>query len=345
MKYFRVPFFSIAFLVISAIVLASSCAGGSGSAGAIKSIAVFVPGAVAGSPIYEQLVAGAKRAADEAKAEFTVVEAGFDQSAWEAKLTELAVSGKYGLILTSNPAMPELCAKAAIAAPKQRFFVADGYLSGNKNISTALYNQVEQAYAVGYLAGLYLKANPKAGSAPMAGVVVAQRYPSFDRAILPGFEKGLAAAFPGATAELRVIGNWYDAQKAKELAASLIASGAGILFPIAGGAAQGVLSAAVEGKAKAVWFDSSAYGLSPGTIIGCAILRQEKLSYERVKAALAGKLAWGKAEVLGFKEGYVDFDDQDPLYASSLDEASRADQKITIDGLRSGKLALETPTF
>ena len=47
-------------------------------------IAVFVPGVIAGSPIYEQLVEGtAAAAAEHAHASVKVLEAGFNQAEWE----------------------------------------------------------------------------------------------------------------------------------------------------------------------------------------------------------------------------------------------------------------------
>jgi basic membrane lipoprotein Med (substrate-binding protein (PBP1-ABC) superfamily) len=334
---------SAACAITLAIALMTSC--GKGSAAAVrKSVAVFVPGAIAGSPTYEQLVAGAERAAKEAGAEFLALEAGFDQSAWESKLTELAISGKWGLIASSNPSLPELCVKALAAAPKQKFFIADAYLKGNPNVATVLYNQVEQGYVAGFMAGLSAKAGG-AKSGVVAGIIVAQRYPTLDKAIIPGFELGLSEALSGATAEIRVIGNWYDAQKAKELAGSLLSSGAKVLFPIAGGAAQGVISAAQAGGAKVVWFDGTGYDLAPSVVVGCAVLRQEKLVYERVSAALSGKLAYGNAEILGFKEGYVDFDDSNPLYASSSDAGTRSAMDAVLADFRSGKRSLKSPTF
>ncbi len=343
-KSFSRPSIAAAILVSIAIaILAASCAKGA-SGKKIESVAVFVPGMVAGSPIYEKLVEGAKKAADEAGASFLALEAGFDQSAWESKLTELALSGKWDLIVSSNPSIPELCVKALEAAPKQRFFIADGYLAGNPMIATALYNQVEQGYVAGYMAGLVAKEGG-AGKGVAAGVVVAQHYPTFDKAIFPGFELGLEKALPGAKAELRVVGNWFDAQKAKELSESLVEAGARALFPVAGGASQGVVAAAQAEGVKVVWSDATGYDLAPGTVAGCAVLRQDRLVYERVSAALKGKLAYGKAEILGFKEGYVDFDDAHPLYAKGSSEAARAEMAEILSDLRTGKLVLESPTF
>jgi simple sugar transport system substrate-binding protein len=330
--------------VLAACVFLFSCGSSKGSSGGkIKSIAVFVPGAVSGSPIYEQLVAGAKRAADEEKLAFSVYEAGFNQAEWGEKLNQLAASGKWDLIVSSNPSMPALCVEALKVAPKQRFFVADGYLAGNANLATVLYNQVEQAFPLGYLAGLLTRSmDPEA---TVVGVVVAQRYPTFDQAILPGFEKGLAEADPNMRVSLRLIGNWYDAAKAMELSKALFDSGAQVIFPIAGGAAQGVVTAAKDKGRKVLWFDSSAYSMEPGTIAACAMLRQEKLVYERVAQAVKGKLAYGKAEILSMKDGYVDFDDADPLYLRNIPQDIRDKMAAMLGRLRSGELSFESPTF
>lgn len=312
----------------------------------IRSVAVFVPGAVAGSPLYEQMVAGAQRASKEAGARFAVVEAGFNQAEWAAKLGQLAASGEWDLIVSSNPAIPALCVEALKIAPAQRFFVSDGYLAGNPNVATVQYNQVEQGYLLGYFAGLVsLASDVGKNKGKKVGVVLAQSYPSLDQAILPGFEKGLKAAAPGYAIEPRLIGNWYDGAKALELSKALIDSGVSVLFPVAGGAAQGVVTAAKQAGKSVVWFDGTAYAQAPGTILACSVIRQEKLTYERVSAALSGKLEWGRAEVLGVKDGYVDFDDVDPLYAKYVPAGIRSKMKPVIDALRSGKVAFTTPTF
>jgi simple sugar transport system substrate-binding protein len=92
-------------------------------------IGVFVPGFVQGSPTYEMLVAGARRAAAEhPNATVDVTEAGFNQAEWQDKLMALVATGKYDLIATSNPALPALCAEVAKRFPKQKFVIVDGRL-------------------------------------------------------------------------------------------------------------------------------------------------------------------------------------------------------------------------
>jgi riboflavin transport system substrate-binding protein len=306
-------------------------------------VCVFVPGVESGSPGYEQMAAGARKAAAEIPgASVKVVEAGYNQSEWLGKLSAIAASGEFDLIVSSNPALPELCAQAADSFPKQRFFVSDAWLPGNPAIHTVLYNQLEQGYMVGYLAGLASSGKLGGAASHKAGIIVAQRYPSFDKLIEPGFLKGLKAADPAAGLETRVLGNWYDATKAAELANGLFDAGAAVILPIAGGAGQGVVSAAKAKGRRALWFDDdSGYRLSPGTVIGCAVMRQDRLVYERVRALLqagSGSPLYGKAEVVGAKDGYVDFAGKDPAYAA-LPAPARAALEAEIARLKSGALA------
>jgi len=88
--------------------------------------------------------------------------------------------------------MPELVANVAKKFPKQKFICLDGYLFGNPNVYTALYNQLEQGYITGYLAGLVSVSGMK-GTNPdkKVGMIIGQNYPAMDKMIIPGFFKGL----------------------------------------------------------------------------------------------------------------------------------------------------------
>ncbi|MBL8965564.1 MAG: BMP family ABC transporter substrate-binding protein, partial [Spirochaetaceae bacterium] len=138
--------------------------------------------------------------------------------------------------------------------------------------------------------------------------------------------------------EKRVIGNWYDANKAAELAGSLMDGGVDVILPIAGGAGQGVIGAAKARGRYVVWFDGDGYALSPGTIVGCSVLGQDKLVYQKVKALLAagGDALYGKADIVGAKEGYVDFDDSGEAY-KNLPETIRRSLDARVAELRTGK--------
>ncbi|MCX7025877.1 MAG: BMP family ABC transporter substrate-binding protein [Spirochaetes bacterium] len=310
-------------------------------------IAVFVPGVVSGSPVYEMLVEGTKRAAASRESlELKIIEAGFNQAEWYGKLNDLAASGSFDLIVTSNPAMPELCAKVSVDYPAVRFIVADAYLKDNTAIHTVLYNQLEQGYLVGYLAGLLTVQNVTASKqAKRAGIVIAQTYPTLDRMILPGFEAGLKAVDPGISLETRLIGNWFDANRAAELARALYESGVSVILPIAGGAGQGVIAAARERGGSVVWFDGAGYIHGPDVVVGCAIIRQDMLVEARVKSALSGDASiYGRADIVAAKDGFVDFDFEGEGY-KALPEAIRSKFEVAVAELKKGSPDFTMTTF
>lgn len=308
-------------------------------------IGIFVPGVVAGSPLYEQMVAGAERAVKESpNASLKVIEAGFNQGEWAEKMTSLAATAEYDVIVTSNPAMPFITSEVAKAFPRQKFLHLDAYFPGNPQIYSLLYNQVEQAYFTGYLGGLVTTSKMAGANAELkAGMIVAQEYPALTKMMKPGYEQGLKAVNSKITVDYRVIGNWYDANKAADLANSMIDAGVDVILTIAGGANQGVIKAAKEKGKYVLYFDANEYKIAPGTIVGCAVLNQEKAAYERVKAAIQGKLAFGKAEIVSARDGYVDFADADPLYTSNVPEAVRKQMAEVVRKIRGGQINLQVP--
>ena len=308
-------------------------------------VAVFVPGVTAGSPLYEQMVEGATKAVEEySNASLKVVEGGFNQAEWPEKVTSLVATGEYDLLVTSNPSLPFICADVAKNFSGQKFLCVDGILSGNPQIYSMLYNQVEQGYIVGYLGGLITKSTMSGATSELkAGMIVGQQYPAMDKMIKPGFEKGLKAVDPNITLDYRVVGNWYDANKAAALANSMMDAGVDVIAAVAGGANQGTISAAKERGRYVVYFDSNEYKLAPGTIIGCGVLNQKRAVYERVKLAIEGKLTFGIAEIVGFKYGYCDFADNDPDYINNVPEDIRNKMNIVLEKMRSGELSFEVP--
>jgi len=305
---------------------------------------------MAGSAIYEMLAEGTQRAASdfarvnpEAAPSVTVIEGGFNQAEWETQVTTLTASGSYDLIVSSNPSLPEIVSRVSAKFPSQKFLLLDAELSGNPNVYTLRYNQREQAYMAGYIAALAaLEAESGAnGGAKRLGLVAAQEYPVMNNIILPGFIEGARAVDPAFSVDFRVVGNWFDAAKAAELAAAMIRGGVRVLLPIAGGAGHGVIQAASEAGAKIVWFDTSGYSLRPGTVVGSAILRQDKAAYEKITLYLKGQIPFGKAEIAGTADGFVDFVDDDPVYISSVSPFIREKQAALVASLRSGELRLD----
>ncbi len=308
-------------------------------------LAVVVPGVTAGSAIYEQLVSGAERAISETPgASMKVVELGFNQAEWNEKMTSVVATGVYDAVITSNPSMPYICMDIAQQFPDQKFIFVDAFIEGNPQMASFLYNQVEQSYMLGHLAGLITTGDMKGANADLKiGIIVAQEYPALNKMMVPGFENGAKAVNAGITLDYRVIGNWYDANKAAELARSMIDSGVDVIGVICGGAAQGVFEVCAERGKYVMYWDDNGYSKAPGVIAGSGALHQDRLVYEVVSDAIKGNVEYGKAVKLYAKDGYVEFISDDPDYINTVSAEIREKQQILVDSITSGGLVLEIP--
>ncbi len=308
-------------------------------------VAVFVPGVRAGNAIYDGMAKGVEKAVSGIPgASVKILDAGFNQAQWEEKLTSLVATGEYDLLVTSNPSMPELCVKVGASFPKQKFLCLDGQLAGNKQLYTVLYNQTEQGYVTGYLAGLVsVSAMSGANKDKKVGLIIGQHYPVMDKIIAPGFEQGLKAVDPGFSLDLRVVGNWFDAAKASDLAKSMFDSGVDVILPISGSANQGVIKLAQDSGKYVVIFDADDYARAPGTVLSCMVLHQEELAYVKTKAAAEGKLAYGTADVVGMKDGYIEFLDKNQLYIDFVPAEIRKKVAALLADIRSGKKVMTVP--
>lgn len=308
-------------------------------------IAVFIPGVLAGSPTYQMLADGVKKAADEYDSvTVKVVEGGFNQGDWQDKVTELAATGKYELIVSSNPALPEISRRVSESFPNQKFLLFDGYLEGAENIFTFRYNQFEQAFLAGHMAGLATTSSMDGANEDLkVGLIAGQEYPDMNQAILPGFEEGARWVNDDISVDFRVVGNWYDATKAGEMASSMIKSGTDVILTIAGGANQGVLKTAKENGTYVLWFDTNGYEKAPGVVIGSTALRQEKAAYQKTKLAIEERLEFGSAEVVGVEHGWVTFLNEDPLFTAHVPEELQERQTEILNKMESGEISFEMP--
>jgi len=341
-------------VVLAIFVSALGLAGGNPEPAPVQvfRIGIFVPGVVEGSPTYELLVAGVERAvseragdnADNPVVTVKVVEGGFNQAQWEQGLTSMAASGEYNLIVSSNPEIPDIVAGITTSFPDQRFLVMDAYRKGNDSIHTVMFNQREQAFLAGHFAGLVSDSDMTDTAGPVrVGLLAGQEYPIMNDVILPGYEFGARTVDPEATVDFRVLGNWYDAGRAAELADSMYAIGSDIILTIAGGGSQGVIAAARDRDAYVIWYDTNGLDQAPGVVIGSTFIALDKAAYERTLQAIDGALAYGEAEVLGVADGYVGFVQDDPLYRRNVSEAVRNAQAELVDRMQSGDFYLEMP--
>lgn len=329
-------------LLLLALALLWSCEKKDQNADEIQQIAVFVPGMLEGSPTYEMMDQGVRRAAEERNVTVQSIEGGFNQGEWKDKLMTLAAEGSYSLIVTSNPAMPEICREVGESYPQQIFLCLDGSDLAADNLISLVYNHMEQAFMAGHLAGLITQSDMDGANEDLkVGLIAGQLYPDMERAIIPGFEMGIKTVNPQADLDFRVLGNWYDAAKAAELAQSMFDNGVDVILPIAGGANQGVISAAKEADKYLIWFDSPGTDIEPGVILGSSIVAQEELAYELTGQFLDGDLQGDTVLKGGVEEGYVLFDQEDSQYERHVPQDIRDAQAQLVERMSRGELSLD----
>jgi simple sugar transport system substrate-binding protein len=340
-------------LILFAVLVQAGCSRKDGAQGAdprdaqgdALSVLVYITGMRAGSPPYELLADGAESfAASHEGVAVKIYEAGFNQAEWEEQLTSLVASGEWDIVLGSNPSLPEICASVGKKFPNQKFIITDAAYEGNPRISTYLYNQYEQSLYLGYLAGLItVSGMPHANPGKRIGFIAAQEYPLLNNHIVPGFLAGAKMADPEITLDFRVIGNWYDVNKAAELAESMISSGVDVFAVIAGGAAQGLFRTAEERGAYVVHHNTNEYASAPGFILGCGIMEQKKLVEEILAGVLAGETEYGTARTVGAADGYLGFITDDPHYAEYVPRDIRVKFDAFFEDIKAGRMNYTMP--
>lgn len=307
-------------------------------------IAVFIPGVRAESPVYEMLAAGVEHAAAEAKksgknVDVTIIEAGTNQAEWALKLTALAAEKKYDAIISSNPSMPSIAAPILNQFPHQKFLFFDAYDGNSKQIATFQYNQLQQGWLSGTMAGLVTTSSmPYANKQKKIGLIAGQKYPAMLNVILPAFIAGAQFINTDIEVDFRIIGNWYDAAKAAELARAMFRDGCDVIMVIAGGANQGVLSAAQDEKFYVAWFDDNGYNKAPGFVIASSTMAQKRLVYEQTLQFINGKTEFGKHNIYGMEGKYIQFIEDDPLYIKTIPQQLREAQHKIIEQVMNGSL-------
>ena len=161
--------------------------------------------------------------------------------------------------------------------------------------------------------------------------------------ILPAYEMGLGAVTSDGTVDFRVLGNWYDAGKAQEIVADMVAQGSDVVLTIAGGGNQGTISAARERGVHVIWYDDNGYDEGPGVVAGSSFVRQDVATYEATRAAIQGELPFGTARVLGVADDAVSFDTEHPVFRENVPAGIGSEMEALLARMKSGELELPMP--
>jgi basic membrane protein A len=210
-------------------------------------------------------------------------------------LTQAARKGA-DLVISVGFDQANSIAKVAKQFPKTHFAIIDvdwNDLPGHpKNVEGLIFKEQEVGYLAGYLAGLVEKSK---GGHNTIGSVGGQKQPPVDRYIA-GYQAGAKAADPGVKFLNGYSQEWVDQAKCKTIALNQIASGANIVFQVAGGCGLGVLDAAKQESVWGIGVDADQSYIGP-QVLTSAEKGVDTSVYSTIQQVLAGKFKGGTNSV------------------------------------------------
>jgi basic membrane protein A len=183
-----------------------------------------------------------------------------EESDYVPNLTGLVEDRQCDFVLAVGGLMAEATAQVAGAHPDQQFGIVDASLPDNPNVYPMQFDTAQAAFLAGYLAAGYSESGVVAtyGGINIPPVTI----------FMDGFVDGVAHYNEAKGADVQVLGwnkedqegsfaeSFTDQAAGRALSDSLVAQGADVIMPVAGGTGLGTAAAAQEsGDLSVVWVD------------------------------------------------------------------------------------------
>ena len=199
-----------------------------------------------------------------------------------------------------------------------------------KNVVGLVFREQQIGYLVGYLAGLMEKRRP---GRDVIGSVAGFKEPPVDR-FIAGYQAGARKAAPGIRLLNSYSNDWDDQAKCKELALNQIASGAGVVFQVAGGCGLGALDAARERGVWGIGVDADQSFLGPH-VLTSAMKKVDRAVFLTIRSIRDGSWQGGRNAVFGLAEGGVGLGKvSDKVPREYLRELERIERQIVAGKVR-----------
>ena len=270
----------------------------------IKVAIVLSTGGLGDKNFNDMSYAGLERAKEELNIEFDYIES---QSAtdYEPAYRQFADSGEYDLIIGLASDQIDALKAVSLDYPEQKFSLIDATLELT-NVSSISTKWSEQTFLSGVYAGLGTLSDMEyANDDNVVGVILGADFPNLQEGTV-GFEAGVRYVNPDATVLTSVVGDFSDANKAKEMAVSMYTQGADFIQHLAGASGLGVFAAANENNKYVFGVGSNQNYLYPDNIVATSIRNVDDMVYNQVKQIVDGTRVEGLI-IEGLKEGAVGY--------------------------------------
>ena len=313
--------------LLSLILLLAACGGGGETAStgpdnggdsgeAPLKVVLFVNGVLGDKSFFDSAQRGIDRAKAELGVQAKTIEAGIDETQWEAALVDAAATEDYDVMIVGTFQMISFLEQVAPQYPDKKFIIFDAPVAYETcecgNVYSVLYKQNEGSYLAGVYAGAMTTQaidgmNPDA----VIGSVGGQDIPVIQD-FMVGYEQGAKDTNPDITVIRQFADSWNDPAKGKELTKAQYSQGADIVFQVAGGTGQGVFEAAAEDGHYALGVDSDqaliveeADPAQAARILTSMMKNVDNSLVRALDLHIKGELPYGQIEALGIAEGGV----------------------------------------
>ena len=296
----------LAMLMILSMILSACASGGSNSppsggntsegGSELKAGAVLGVGGLGDQSFNDLVYAGLERAQSELGVDFDYAEPK-QASDFELFLREMAVDGEYAVIIAIGFEQQDALTTVAAEFPDQKFGFIDGVVEA-PNIVSYTTAEEQASFLVGAMAGL-VKADAAAyglGDAQEIGFVGALNIPLINK-FRAGYEAGARYVNPEISVRGDYVGSFDDITTAKEIANTMNANGADIIYHAAGGAGLGVFQSTAENNGLSIGCNSNQNYIDPDHIMASMLKRVDVITFDIVQSAFTEGAFQGGATV------------------------------------------------
>ncbi len=276
----------------------------------------FVNGVLGDKSFFDSAERGMVQAKTELGIEYKTIEAGLDETTWEAAFTDALQNEEFDVFIVGTFQMNGFLSAQADAYPDKKFIIYDAPVDYAAckcaNVYSITYKQNEGSYLAGvYAAAMTSQKIDGMNEEAVIGSVGGQEIPVI-LDFMVGYEQGAKSVNPDITIIRQFAGSWNDPAKGKEITKAQYSQGADIVFQIAGGTGQGVFEAAAEDGHFAIGVDSDQATIikdsdpAQAERILTSMMKNVDVSLLRaLKMTIDGSAPYGKIEALGIAEGGV----------------------------------------
>lgn len=284
----------VVLIVLAAFLLVSGVKDAFAKAPGEYKMVLLLPGQVSDKSWNAANLAGIQKMNNELGTKIEYVE-NVQPDQYEAAFDKYAESG-YDLVLAAGSQFDWAAASAAREHEKTVFSVINGITAVKPNLAPVLLREYEASFLAGIIAG---------GVSKTGKIGIAGAFPdSLMVRLLNTYAWAARISRPDLKVARGYTDSWTDAALGKQMAASMVDTGADVLFFYANQAGQGAIQEAKERGVTFIGFAADQNALAPGTVAASVYFDFEKI-YRWIIGKILESSLKPVVNELGVAEGIV----------------------------------------